>query len=280
VAGEGGIDANAWLEACRRMVAGQREVFADVAGATARTEYEGIGEGGDRTLVIDRLCEDVVFAELARLHDAGHDFVAVSEERGQVPFGDSPVTQVVVDPIDGSLNARRTIPSHSLSVAIASGDSMAEVEFGFVHDFGADEEFSAIRGEGVLLNGEPLLTQRPYVGLEVVGVESSSPERIGPIAAALEGRTYRLRAVGSIAISLAYVAAARFDAMLSGRECRSVDAAAGQLLVREVGGKVAFGELGLEEAQLDLDARFLIAAGLDEDGLATVLDVLRSTTAS
>ena len=45
------------------------------------------------------------------------------------------------------------------------------------------------------------------------------------------GRVYRVRVVGSIAITAAYVAAGRFDAMLSLRPCRSVDAAAAQLIV-------------------------------------------------
>ena len=77
--------------------------------------------------------------------------------------------------------------------------------------------------------------------------------------------------VGSIAITAAYVAAGRFDAMLSLRPCRSVDAAAAQLIVREAGGAVAFGELALGEAPLDLDARYPIAAGRGEAALATVL---------
>ena len=46
------------------------------------------GEGGDRTLLIDEAAEDVVFAELDKLHDAGARFTAVSEERGVVDFGD------------------------------------------------------------------------------------------------------------------------------------------------------------------------------------------------
>ena len=74
--------------------------------------------------------------------------------------------------------------------------------------------------------------------------------------------------VGSIAITAAYVAAGRFDAMLSLRPCRSVDAAAAQLIVREAGGEVAFGDLALEEAPLGLDARYPIAAAAGERGLA------------
>ena len=61
-----------WLSACRRMVAAQRELFAEQRGIAARTVYVGIGEGGDRTLAIDRQCEDIVFAELERLHAEGH----------------------------------------------------------------------------------------------------------------------------------------------------------------------------------------------------------------
>ena len=71
------------------MVAAQRELFAEQRGIAARTVYAGIGEGGDRTLAIDRQCEDIVFAELERLHAEGHEFRAISEERGEVAFGDS-----------------------------------------------------------------------------------------------------------------------------------------------------------------------------------------------
>ena len=272
-------DPDGWLAACRRMVAAQREIFDEVAGIKARTEYEGVGEGGDKTLVIDRRCEDVVFAELDRMREDGApDFVAISEERGDVAFGEPEASlRVVIDPIDGSLNARRMIPAHSLSIAVASGESIAEVEFGFVHDFGADEEFSAVRGEGARLGGEQLVPERPWDGLEVVAIESASPERIAPVAAALQERAFRLRAPGSIAISLAYVAAGRFDAMLSARECRSVDAAAGQLIVREVGGLAVFGDLALEEADLSLDARYPVAAAHDSKGLETVLDAQRAS---
>ena len=142
------LDAD-WISACRRMVAAQRELFEEQGSITARTVYAGIGEGGDRALAIDRRCEDIVFAELERFHAVGHDFTAVSEERGEVTFGAaaSPV-RVIVDPLDGSLNARRTIPSHSLSLAVGSGPTMADVELAYVYDFGASEEYVARRATG------------------------------------------------------------------------------------------------------------------------------------
>jgi len=260
-----------WLSACRRMVAAQRELFAEQRGIAARTVYAGIGEGGDRALAIDRRCEDIVFAELERLHADGHEFTAISEERGEVAFGGSDsVVRVVIDPLDGSLNARRMLPTHSLSLAVANGSTMADVELGYVYDFGAYEEYFARRGRGATLDGRELRAQGPGFGLEVVGIESAKPERTLPLLEALAGKAYRIRAVGSIAISLCYVAGGRFDGMLTGRACRSVDAAGGQLIAREAGAEAIFDGEGLD-VSLDLGARYHVAAALDAELLATVL---------
>ena len=61
----------------------------------------------------------------------------VSEELGERTFGAGGPVRVVVDPIDGSVNAKRGIPFFSLSLAVADGPTMGDVTFGFVHDFGA-----------------------------------------------------------------------------------------------------------------------------------------------
>jgi myo-inositol-1(or 4)-monophosphatase len=265
-----------WPEICRRIVAAHRELFAASSTSAERTVYEGIGEGGDRTLAIDRRCEDAVFAELEQLAERGASFVAVSEERGEVVFGDGGEVRVVIDPIDGSLNARRTIPAHSLSIAVASGPAMADVELGFVHDFGADEEFLARRGEGALLDGAAIEVAAEAERLEVVGLESAEPEWALPALERLAGKVYRLRVVGSIAISASYVAAGRFDGMFSIRSCRSVDAAAAQLIVREAGGSIAFGELSLAETPLALDARYPMAAARSDAALEVLTTAQRA----
>jgi myo-inositol-1(or 4)-monophosphatase len=263
-----------WPGICRRIVSAQQLLFEQTPDREARTEYEGVGEGGDHSLVIDRRCEDVVFAELEQLAASGASFVAISEERGQVVFGDGGSARVVIDPIDGSLNARRTLPSHSLSIAVASGPSMADVEFGYVYDFGADEEFAASRGKGATLNSRRAEVAPDAEKLELLGIESAEPGRLLPVAKALDGRVYRLRVIGSIAITAAYVANGRLDGMLSLRPCRSVDAAATQLIVREAGGAVAFGDLELNEADLGLDARYPIAAAAGEQGLSIARNAL------
>jgi len=108
--------------------------------------------------------------------------------------------------------------------------------------------------------------------LEIVGLESADPERIAPVMGALAGQAYRVRVIGSIAITMCFVAAGRLDAMLSARDCRSVDAAAAQLIVREAGGVVDFTGFGLARATLDLNARYPVLAALDDEMLATVAD--------
>jgi myo-inositol-1(or 4)-monophosphatase len=263
-----------WLSACRRIVDAQSELFAAQSGIAERTVYEGIGEGGDHTLAIDRRCEDIVFAELRQMHAEGHEFTAISEERGAVEFGPGDVAAcVVIDPIDGSLNARRTIPAHALSLAVASGPSMADVEFAYVYDFGASEEFVARRGEGAELDGSSLVAEGPGHGIEVVGLESAEPGWILPAIEGLQDKAFRVRSVGAIAITLVYVAAGRFDGMLTARPCRSVDAAAAQLIAREAGAQVRFEGLELLDAPLGLDARYRVAGGIDREALDLMLAV-------
>lgn len=233
-----------WLALCRRCVPGIVEMLAEHPTTGERAQATGRGEGGDEAVFIDRAAEDIIFAELQACYDAGHRFCALSEERGQVDFGDRR-ERVVIDPIDGSLNAKRGLPHHAVSVAVARGDTMADVFFGFVYDFGAQEEWSAYRGEGVLLNGMPLpdppAERRTSDGrLELVAIESANPRYLAAASESLIDAVHRVRALGTIAVSMCQLAATRVDGMLTLWRCRAVDVAAAQLIVRESGGLVAF----------------------------------------
>ncbi|WP_304725674.1 inositol monophosphatase family protein [Conexibacter sp. CPCC 206217] len=238
------LDAD-WPGACRAAATALRGILRDAPRTRERAVETGQrGEGGDRTLVIDRCAEDAVFAQLDLLHAAGHRFTAVSEERGEVGYGGGPV-RVVIDPIDGSLNAKRLMSPVALSIAVADGPTMADVAFGFVHDFGTGEEWTATRGGGAFLDGvalDPALPERRGRSgkLELLGVEVADPRWIAASIDALQQQTERVRVLGAISITICQVAAARLDAMVSLRRCRAVDAAAAQLIVREAGGHVAF----------------------------------------
>lgn len=263
------LDAGRWVEAFRRIVMEHRGLFGEVVGQAARTDYEGIGEGGDRSLVIDRRAEDLVIAELEKLAARGQPMHVITEERGRVELGAGPdAPTVVVDPIDGSLNARRTLPGHALSIAVASGGSMADVELGFLHDFGSGEELTAIRGGGAWSRGRRLQVP-PGPGLEVVGLEAAEPGAVLALVEGLRGLAFRIRVLGSVAITLGRVATGALDGMICARPVRSVDVAAAQLLARQAGAHVSFGG-PLERTPLDLDARYPLCAARTPEDLATL----------
>jgi myo-inositol-1(or 4)-monophosphatase len=249
-----------WLGLCRRAADGVRAALSGYSTAAARAATTGRGEGGDVALAIDRAAEDAVFAEL---DDLAAPVTAVSEERGHVAVAGGGPVHVVIDPIDGSLNAKRSLPFHGLSIAVASGSTMADVELGYVADLGSDEEWWARRGEGAFRDGQELAALDSDAELELLGVDSATPRLVSLAAPALAATgAHRLRAFGSIALHLCQVAAGGLDAMLSLAPSRSVDAAAGQLVVREAGGAVSFPDTGEAPlaAGLGLDMRSRVVA--------------------
>ncbi|MEA2332216.1 MAG: monophosphatase [Thermoleophilaceae bacterium] len=247
-----------WLALCRRAAHAARAAVADMGTTAERSVPHGEGEGGDTTLAVDKAAEDAVFAELEAF---GVPLVAVSEERGEVAIGGgSADARVVVDPVDGSVNAKRGLPFACVSIAVASGARMQDVEVGFVAELTPVRDWWAVRGEGAFCDGERLAVLEPGP-LELLGLETARPERVAAAAEALGSLgARRLRALGSVAASMCLVAGGRLDAMITLREVRSVDVAAAQLIVREAGGVVA---LPGGDA-LDLEMRSRATAARDQ----------------
>jgi myo-inositol-1(or 4)-monophosphatase len=253
-----------WLALCRAATEDVRTVLHELPSRSARERVLALGAGGDDTTAIDAEAERVVLARFE-----GIDATIVSEEIGT--RGDGRV-RILVDPIDGSLNAKRGIPFFSLSVAVAEGDAMRDVEFGYVYDFGSGEEWVVRRGEGVELNGEPLRAEPPRERIEILSFEATLTSEVADKAAAFTGVAHRLRIMGSLALSLCHLAAGRIDAVVSLKPYRSVDVAAGQLAVRERGYVVANADGGeFDDAPLDLVSRSRIAAAGSEDLCAQVI---------
>ena len=227
-----------------------------------RVEREPVlrrGEGGDDTTAIDEAAERLV---LDRLRPLG--VTIVSEEVGRVEGNE---TVVVVDPIDGSLNAKRGIPFFSVSIAVADGPRMCDVHFAYVYDFGSGEEWTARRGEGAWLDGAPLGAVRPKERIEILNFEATLTTLVAERAAAFAGIAHRLRVMGSLALSLCHLAAGRVDGVCSLKEARSVDIAAAQLVCAEVGIAMSLFDdpRPFGDAELDLEKRSRIAAAGTQD---------------
>jgi myo-inositol-1(or 4)-monophosphatase len=262
-----------WLGVCRLCVADIREVLDRLPTRFEREPVLRRGMGGDDTTAIDQEAEDAVVARLAALDE---DFVLVSEELGERAFGAGGPRHVAVDPIDGSVNAKRGIPYFSFSLAVASGGTMADVEFAYVYDFGTGEEWTAERGSGARLDGEPLRTPPPKDTLEILCFEGTTTQAIAERVQGLVGRVGRIRVMGSLALSLCHLAAGRVDAVCSLKPARSVDIAAAQLLVHEQGLAIELvDDPPFASAPLDLVQRSRAVAAGSPELVATVADLLR-----
>jgi myo-inositol-1(or 4)-monophosphatase len=271
-------DSTDWLGFCRRAAGAARDAVHAYATAADRAVETGRGEGGDTAYVIDRAAEDAVFREIEAL---GVPLTAISEERGEIAVAGGGPVRVVIDPVDGSLNAKRGLPFACVSIAIASGPQMEDVEIGWVAELdprlsASDEprpgrDWWAVSGEGAFRDGERLARLEPGP-LEVLGLETARPSLVATRIVGIESvEARRLRVLGSVAMTLCLVAAGQLDAMLSLRPIRSVDAAAAQLLVTEAGGAVAFPA----DDALSLEMRSHVLAARDAD----LLDRLRSVFA-
>jgi myo-inositol-1(or 4)-monophosphatase len=206
--------------------------------------------------------EAVVVARLEELHSGGVDFRLVSEELGERRFGGESPWVVVVDPIDGSLNAKRCLPFWCISLAFADGPTLDDVRFGYIRDFGTGEEWVAQRGLGATVDGRALGGVRPKERLGVVDLEATNAGLVADAAARLDGHVGRIRVLGALALALCQLADGRVDGVATLKPSRSVDLAAAALIVREAGSMLLTWDT--ETLDLGLDGRTRAVAARDE----------------
>jgi myo-inositol-1(or 4)-monophosphatase len=262
-----------WLAFSRACVTDITAALLELPTRVEREPVLGPGEGGDDTTAVDAAAEEAVVRRLERL---GVDGTLVSEELGERAIGGGGPLRVVVDPIDGSVNAKRGIPFFSLSLAVAEGPTMDDVVFGFVHDFGSSEEWTAERGGGACLDGVPLQAPAPKDPIELLAFEGTTTAFIASHAPAMVGVAERLRVMGSLALSLCHLAAGRVDGVCSLKPARAIDIAAAQLLVRERGLAIElFEQPPFGDAPLDLGQRSRLVAAATPGLCAALADALR-----
>jgi myo-inositol-1(or 4)-monophosphatase len=217
----------------------EAEKAARAAGAELRrrpTDWLAVEleQGHDIKLAADRRSETVLGRMLAVT-----GLPIFSEEAGWIGGRGGASEFWLVDPLDGTANYSCGVPLCCVSVALMSYDRPVA---GAIYDFNRDEMFAATRETGAFLNGKPIRVSARGVketailatGLTVRG-DYSDPA-MAAFACELP-RWKKVRMIGSAALSLAYVAAGRFDAY---RESSIMmwDVAAGWALVEAAGGIV------------------------------------------
>lgn len=139
----------------------------------------------------------------------------------------------ILDPIDGTKPFIKNLPQFTISLALIDH---GQPSIGIIFNPATREYFSAVRGESPTLNGGPIRVRG------TTGHRWSFLVNTGPISRSTI-RTWRETAdcrtlMGSIAYSLALVAAGRIDGVINLGTQNEWDIAAAILLVQTAGGIV------------------------------------------
>jgi len=197
----------------------------------------------DLATAVDSQCEEVI-RSIVRRHFPTHSFLG---EESVAPGTNASVAALkevvasdylwVVDPIDGTTNFVHGLPACVVSIGVAC---KGEVLVGVVYDPCREELFSAIKGNGLTVNGEVATVDRSVSLKSSVLAWGCPAHLVEPMffaAKALGSRARALRNFGSASLHMAWVASGRLSGFYQ-LDLHAWDVAAGALLVIEGGGTV------------------------------------------
>lgn len=174
---------------------------------------------------------------LDEFHRSFPDHSVLSEEGGGTTLESADYCWII-DPLDGTKNYLWGVPLANVSVALAF---RGRVGLGVVFDPWRDEMFWAREGMGAFLNDRAVHVNEhlTLAGCLVATDFSVSEKRIeltADMSRSIQGEVAGLRAFGSAALALSYVACGRLDAYFN-HGLHAWDMAAGGFIVREAGGR-------------------------------------------
>lgn len=143
----------------------------------------------------------------------------------------------VVDPIDGTVAFLKGRPHFTISVAVVrKGVPLLAVVFNPINE----ECFTAVAGQGAMLNGARIHASNTHLidNCRMLGDKAMFAQPRWNDPPLKPWPQMHIETRGSIAYRLALVAGGGFDAMLALSAKRDWDLAAGDLIVREAGGRV------------------------------------------
>ena len=194
----------------------------------------GMGADGTPTTRIDKIAEDAILKLLAK---KGNPLNVLSEECEFKDFGRD--MTLVMDPIDGTVNATGGIPFYSVSLAVGKRDTDGII-YGLVMNLETKEAYYAAKGKGAFRNGEKIHVRKyvPEKSVFLVYLGNHAAARAYKIAAI----SRRTRSLGSAALETCLVASGGADlyTVLTDKAIRGlrvVDVAAAALILREAGGE-------------------------------------------
>jgi myo-inositol-1(or 4)-monophosphatase len=262
-------------------------------------KYDGLcrdevsyGATGDATYEVD---EPVEAAVVDFFTDLKLPCRVMTEDKGVIDYGKDPEYIFLIDPLDGSRNARRGLPLYCSSVAVYdfSANELSQAKYAVVERFDAKEEFVAVEGEGATLNGRRIkASHKTSMDDAIISMgchfASSLPSfaqagrKLGALASRAE-REMMVKCYGSTALELAYLACGKTDMLYDIRaetgfslSPKTYDIAAGVLLCRQAGAVVEYGgERIPQRLRIDPSIRVQIWAAGNASLFNTLVSTLR-----
>lgn len=230
-------------------------VAARLGGQRAMEELRYVSRtvknGGELVTQADPICQKIIIDRIREAYP-DHGFLAEEGTDGKplkwTPRGDQAVWWVI-DPIDGTNNYANGLLCFSVSIAaFIEGRPVVAVVF----DPATDSMFTAVHDGDTQLNTVRITAgQDGITKFALFGIDSNANPRTDQAVCRLMS-TCRIRALGSTALHLAYVARGALIGAVT-HSARLWDIAAGILLVEQAGGQVT-----------DLDGNPLPSFDLDQ----------------
>lgn len=250
------------IEFLKQMAYNVFDAVNPLLGTKEAAEKNKRGAGGDISMEIDLIAENVI---IDSLKEADANLLLISEELGEQYIGDIDIAKknqikLIVDPLDGSNNAVRGVPYCSVSIALAVGDHINDINKAVVLNLNTKDIYWAEKGKGAYVNDLRIsvsdleITEKCFFELNLPMKNLMKHlQELSPIIR----RFYRIRILGSCALTLCQIAKGSMEAFINLRPSnRLVDVAAGMLILKEAGGKI-FSVDGTEiDNELSINIKF------------------------
>lgn len=226
------------------------------AGALLRQKWDQpreLSRKGFRDIVTDAdLASQELITQEIQKHFPHHGFI--TEEDDPRLHASGPI-QWIIDPVDGTSNYSRQVPTYCISIGAMSGKELpaggaeplnnpsTNILAGVIYDPMRDELFSGAKDAGSTLNGETIqVSSTRSLEKALIGMDwSREPEKRQKMLESISRfahQVHTIRATGSAALALAWIAAGRLD-VYANLVIGPWDVAAAKVIILEAGGFVS-----------------------------------------
>jgi myo-inositol-1(or 4)-monophosphatase len=219
------------------------EVILNNLGRISKDEVD-IKQASDFVTRVDKDSEQIIINTIKDRFPhhlfLAEESVKEAETGGYCQYGPSGSHRWIIDPLDGTTNYIHGYPAFSVSIAL---EYKCEIISGVIFDPLRNELFTAEKGKGAFLNGQPIKvstvselkdslisTGFPFRRKELIDVYLKLFRK-------LFHKVSDLRRAGSAALDLAHLASGRCDGFFE-IGLSPWDIAAGSILIKEAGGVV------------------------------------------